>query len=86
MCSFSDRVTITLDMSSYDYTVLNFALHSARGVKQEILSFYEGNPDEKVMTPLAPLRSEIDALERLLHIVETSGRFTSVQEEKADVC
>ncbi|MCI8585014.1 MAG: hypothetical protein HFI92_03785 [Lachnospiraceae bacterium] len=71
-----NRVSYALDMSSSDHSALIFALYSARRTKQDILSFYEDNPDEKPLTPLAPLRDDIASLDRLIHIFQDSGAWS----------
>lgn len=71
------RFSVTLDISSFDYAVLCSALISSRSTKVQISDFYTDNPEEPVLTPLAPLHAEIDALDRLIHIFKESGEVVS---------
>ena len=68
-----NRFTVNFDMSESDLIYLQMALESSKKVKSDILRFYEDNPSEVVITPLNPLKDEISALDRLLHIFRVSS-------------
>lgn len=66
-----------LDFSAFDHASLIMALTAQRDVKRQLLSYYEDNPHEYVVTPVEALRQDAEALDRLLLVFRHGGTYES---------
>ena len=55
-------------MPANDLSVLCLALRSLHDVDNRILDFYRDNPEAPLLASLDDLYSQLDALDRLLHV------------------